>query len=141
MSAPGITEDVRARLEQIADRLIPAAEGMPAASAVGVGHGQLDVVLGSRPDLADPLLRALAADPGEASMQALEQKDPEAHEALILVVLAGYYMSEDVKARLGYPGQTAAAVQVGFPEYVEEGLLDAVVERGRLYRDPEEGSS
>ena len=44
-------------------------------------------------------------------------------------------MHPEVKARLGYPGQAAREVNVGgFPEYVSEGLLERVVERGSIYR-------
>jgi hypothetical protein len=133
-----VPEHARARLEQLADRLIPAAHDMPAASAVGVGRDRLDAVLRSRPDLAPPLLRALARDDvGEDWLDRLEQDDPAAGQALVLVVLAGYYASTEVTRRLGYPGQEASAVHVGYPEYVTEGLLDAVVAGGPRYRDPD----
>jgi hypothetical protein len=137
---PEVPAELRDRLAAVADELIPAADGMPAAAAVGVAGDQLDAVLRARPDLAGPLERALRRAPGppiEAWMDELCAADPAAHEALVLAVLAGYYWAEEVKSRLGYPGQTAAEVSVGFPAYVEEGLLDAVLEQGPRYRDPE----
>jgi hypothetical protein len=151
-----VDEEARARLARIADALIPAAHGMPAASEVGVAAGQLDAVLHARPDLLTSLRRALTAssavsaargdspptppaDEVEAHLAALSEADPEAHHALVLVVLAGYYWSDTVKERLGYPGQTAAVVSTAFPAYIEEGLLDPVLERGEIYRLPPEG--
>ena len=44
----------RAVLAALADVLIPAAEGFPAASQAGVAGGGLDAVLSFRPDLAPP---------------------------------------------------------------------------------------
>jgi hypothetical protein len=164
-----VDEAARARLADIADALIPEAHGMPAASAVGIGAGQLDAVLHARPDLLDPLRRALAAPdipdiremdapPSEAVtlgpdartsgpaqlgirdwLAELARQDPDAHAALVLVVLAGYYWSEPVKAELGYPGQQTKVVSTAFPAYIEEGLLDPVIERGPIYRSPPEG--
>ena len=53
-----IDEATRATFRAIADVLIPAAEGMPAASEVGV-HGEvLDRILGLRPDLAERFFAA-----------------------------------------------------------------------------------
>lgn len=134
----------RARLEQVADELIPEAHGMPSASAVGVGREQLDIVLTARADLLEPLQRALATPIGDELahwLAALEERDPDAHHAVVLVVLAGYYLSDVVMQKLGYPGQTPKEITASFPEYVVEGLLDPVVERGPLYREPPEDSS
>ena len=45
-------ETLRARLGRIADVLVPAHEGMPAASSVGIAGDLLDKALRARPDLA-----------------------------------------------------------------------------------------
>ena len=52
---------LRARLRRIADGLIPAPQEMPAPGSIDIGGRQLDLVLASRPDLADGLRRALEA--------------------------------------------------------------------------------
>lgn len=136
---PAITEDLRTRLAVIADRLIPPADGMPAPSRLGISGRQLDAVLASRPDLIEDLKRALC-DPNDDEdaiewTRGLQTRDPAAHEALVLTILAGYYMHAEVKAALGYPGQIPQEVNAGiFPAYVSEGLLERVVERGSLYR-------
>ena len=46
------TADERRVLERVGDVLIPAGEGMPSASAAGLGDGLLDALLRARPDLA-----------------------------------------------------------------------------------------
>jgi hypothetical protein len=136
--SPEVSEQLRARLEQVADLLIPEADGMPAASAVGVARRQLDAVLRSRPDLLAPLTRALGSSidiAWDEWLSRLHAEDPAAYQALTIVALAGYYGSDEVKRRLGYPGQTASRVRVEFP-YADEGLLDIVLERGPTYREP-----
>jgi len=133
-----VTDELRARLRAFADALIPAAHGMPAAGEVGVADGQLDRVLESRPDLLEPLRRALAqADAGNAerSLATIQEADPAAHDALLLTVVGGYYMHPRVRELLGYDGQVPVEIRPEIiPNYVEEGLLDPVLERGPIYR-------
>lgn len=134
-----LDKTLRERLAKIADGLIPEADGMPAPSSVGIGGRQLDVVIGSRPDLAAGLRRALeaAADVEEPVgwLDALRGEDAAGYEALVTVVVAGYYMHPDVMHLLGYPGQVPQEVSVdGFPEYIRAGFLERVYERGPIYR-------
>jgi hypothetical protein len=136
---PPVTDAHRDTLRAFADVLIPAAHGMPAASEVGVADGQLDRVLAVRPDLVDPLLRALAqVDPGdhEGSLEHLVRDDAPAHDALLLVIVGGYYIDSGVRERLGYDGQVPAEVRPEIiPNYVEEGLIDPLLARGPVYRE------
>ena len=139
-----VTDELRARLRAFADALIPAAHGMPAAGEVGVADGQLDRVLESRPDLLEPLRRALAqADAGNAerSLATIQEADPAAHDALLLTVVGGYYMHPRVRELLGYDGQVPVEVRPEIVQnYVEEGLIEPVLERGPVYRAaPEKG--
>jgi hypothetical protein len=100
MSAPLLSDGLRARLRTFADALIPAAHGMPAASEVGVADGQLERVLEARPDLLEPLRRALPdADPEDAerSLATIQTADPPAHDALVLAVVGGYYIHPRVR--------------------------------------------
>lgn len=134
-----IAEHLRARLAQIADGLIPGTEEMPAPSSLGIGARQLDLVLASRPDLADGLRRALetGGDAGDpiAWVERLATGDPAAAEALVTVVVAGYYLHPEVQARLGYPGQAGEVVRIdAYPDFVHEGQLERVLERGPIYR-------
>ena len=120
----------RARLATLADELIPAGDGMPAASQVGIHEALLDQVLLSRPDLAEPLGRALDSDVGDppARLMTLATSDWPAYQALVEVVSGGYYLHPRVRKLIGYPGQEARPVQPDhYPAYVEEGLLDHLV--------------
>lgn len=130
---------LRQRLATVADGLIPASDGMPAPSSIGIGKRQLDIVLASRPDLVQGLQRALEAateveDPIEW-LEALCRKDAAAYDALVTTVVGGYYMHPEVMRLLRYPGQVPQEVSVdGYPAYIEEGLLERVYERGPIYR-------
>jgi hypothetical protein len=132
-------EDLRDWLRAVADMLIPAGDGMPAASGVGVADAQLDLVLAARPDLMPLLLRAMRAagdaEPAEV-VDRLRVADPEALEGLRLVVAGGYYASRKVRALLTYTGQIPVQVRPDtYPAYVAEGLIDRVLERGPCYRE------
>jgi hypothetical protein len=132
-------ELLRARLVRIADGLIPGTETMPAPGSLDIGGRQLDIVLASRPDLADGVRRALEAagdaDDPLAWVERLAEADPPAHDALVTAIVAGYYLHREVQRQLGYPGQVADVVRAdSYPEYVHEGLLERVYERGPIYR-------
>jgi hypothetical protein len=134
-----VPAECRQWLSGLADVLIPAGAVMPAASAVDVSGRQLDRVLAARPDL-DHLLRrgwGQAGDTGgSAALDALKELDAEAYEAICLIVAGGYYIHPEVRRLLGYTGQQPRAVRVDqVPEYIEEGLLERVMERGAIYRE------
>ena len=103
---------------------------MPDAGDVGVADELLDWVLGVRPDLVPALQRAL--EPGDQSTEELIATllgtDRAAYDAVVLVILAGYYHHPEVRQRIGYPGQVPMPVPAhDFPEYITEGLLDHLV--------------
>jgi hypothetical protein len=132
----------RRTLTVIADRLIPAAHGMPSAADV-VGDERLRFVLGARPDLVEPLHAALRPELGDdpqLRLTALERDEPANLAAVQLVIVAGYYTDGQVRELIGYPGQLAIEARSGeIPPYVEEGLIDAVLARGPVWRDPATG--
>ena len=151
MSAPSLSTELRERLRAVGDALIPAAHGMPAASAVGLARAQLDRVLAARPDLETPLRRALERmSSGHLAgvleeLRALQDDDTTAADALLQTIAGGYYIHPEVRRRLRYDGQTPVEVRPEIiPNYVDEGLLDPVLERGPIYRtvpDDEEETS
>jgi len=132
----------RARLAPLADHFIPAAHGMPSAANV-LTDERLRFVLGARPDLVEPLRAALRGELGDepaARLEVLGRDEPAALGALQLVIVSGYYTDRRVRELIGYPGQLAIEVRSWlFPEYLEEGLIDAVLGRGALWRDPATG--
>lgn len=138
---PTVSDITRRALEIIGDYLIPEAHGMPAASTMDVGTAQLDIVLGSRADLAPLLERALAdvvLDDVAGFVTALEADDPEGYGAVTLAIVAGYYMHPEVHRLIGYPGQVPKDSQrLGEQEMYQEGLMELaekVIERGPVYR-------
>jgi choline dehydrogenase-like flavoprotein len=136
---PRVTLDAsaRERFAALADALIPAAHGMPGAADVDIAGVLLDRVLAARPDLAPVLERALSEpftaspDGAQARLDALAATDRAAHQAVVLAAAGGYYLHDGVRRGIGYPGQLARTVNaLDYPEYLAEGLLDGVLERG-----------
>lgn len=138
----GLGSDALRTFAAIAGWLIPAAHGMPSAAEVVTGD-RLRFVLDARPDLVEPLALALRSELGDdvgARLEALERDDPAALASLQLAIVAGYYTDPGVRERIGYPGQQAIPVDPSTPPaYVEEGLIDAVMDRGPRWRDPATG--
>lgn len=137
MSAP-LEPALRETFRAIADVLIPAAEGMPAASEVGVHEAVLDRILALRPDVTERLMRGLRAahgHPAREAAQRLNKEDPDALSAIGLIASAGYYMQPRVRELIGYPGQESRPANPDeTPEYVENGMLQQVIDRGPIYR-------
>ena len=99
-------------------------------------------VLRSRPDLLEPLKAALRPELGPDAAARLTKlaDEPSNLSALQLVIVAGYYTDKRVRELIGYPGQEAIEVKSWIvPPYLEEGLIDKMLERGAVWRDPETG--
>jgi len=137
-----LDQEAGARFASVAALLIPAAHGMPSAADV-VTVDRLRFVLGARPDLVEPLRAALRRELGDdpqARLDALARDEPANLAALQLVLVGGYYTDGGVRELIGYPGQLAMEVESWQnPGYVEEGLIDAVLARGPVWRDPATG--
>src|SRR5437764_9262416 len=137
-----LTDAERGTLARVADLLIPEAHAMPSAADV-LTDERLRFVLHARPDLAAPLHAALGEDLGDdaqARLDRLGEVEPATLYALQLVIVGAYYTDHDVRERIGYPGQVAITVRSWeYPAYREEGLIDAVVGRGPVWRDPATG--
>jgi hypothetical protein len=133
--------DARATFTSIAGTLIPAAHGMPSAADVA-SDDRLRFVLKARPDLLEPLQRALRPGLGDvtARLDALGRDEPDCLAALQLVIVGAYYTDKRVRELIGYPGQMAIEVKSWlYPAYLEEGLIDAMLARGPVWRDPATG--
>lgn len=134
-----LSDSQRATFAAIADVLIPEAEGMPSASQVDVHGAMIDHILGLRPDLREALLRGLDAAAGKDAQGAandLNRSDAAALSAIGLAAAAGYYMTPRVRELIGYPGQQSRpeADPDATPEYVANGMLQQVIDRGPIYR-------
>jgi hypothetical protein len=126
----------RAVLAGLADVLIPAGDGMPSASAAGVAGEGLDLVLAAVPSLGTPLADVLAGAGGREPAEVvagLARTDPAAYGVLTEAVTAAYFMNPDVRQALGYSGQGPTPLDPR-ADYMEDGLLEAVIKRGPIYR-------
>lgn len=127
--------DADAAFATLADALIPAAEGMPVASAAADLKTGLASVLNSRPDLRGDVMRGLRMLHEGTPVAALQAADPEAWAALTLAAASIYYGSAPVQDLLGYRGPERRAYDAdATPEYVENGMLAEVIARGRMWR-------
>ena len=127
----------RTTLAEVADVLVAAAGGMPAASTVGVAGELLDRCLEAAPVLAEPLLALLdeapARDP-EEFVRELAAGRPEDFAVLSTAVVGAYYLSAEVRDLIGYPGQQPNPLSVaGEPDYLD--MLERVYERHPGYRE------
>jgi len=135
---PGLSEPLRQVFVEIANVLIPEAEGMPSASQIGVGGDVLDRILELRSDVREDFLRGLNAAEGKSAKKAvneMNQSDPSAFGAIGLVASAAYYMNPEVRKLIGYPGQEDSPTDPDEePEYVSNGMLQQVIDRGPIFR-------
>jgi hypothetical protein len=120
----------------LADVLIPASAGFLSASQAGVAAEGLDQVLAVRPDL-EPGLRqklqsAKGRDPADV-VRELQTKDAAGFAELAEVVAGAYFLNRGVRAGIGYHGQVPRARESA-SDYLDEGLLQAVIDRGPIYR-------
>jgi hypothetical protein len=128
----------RLMLAQLADVIIPADGNFPSASEAGVAGNGLDETICYRPDFVPGLKLLLenAAAAGRPAAEFLTQlrcTDPAAFGLLTEVVASAYFLNAQVKAKLGYAGQGPRPIEP-HPDYLEEGLLQSVIDRGPIYR-------
>ena len=136
--ASRLSPDERAVFAGLADLLIPRHGRMPAATEVGAAGDLLDRVLAHRPDIVDDLMRGLAAaqgaEPSEAANR-LSRSDPASFNAITLAASGAYYMADEVRALIGYPGQDKAPYDPHeTPVYLTNGMIERLVRRGPIYR-------
>jgi hypothetical protein len=133
-----LSDQDRAVFRGLADELLPAHGTLPAASAADVAGPILDRILQWRPDLAPDLLRGVAASRSlgaRDALVALEQHDRSAFDAIRFAVLGAYFQHADVMRALAYRGQESRPVaEDETPDYLQQSLLDAVIERGAIWR-------
>jgi MoxR-like ATPase len=136
-----LTDAELVSLLRIADSLMPAGRGRPAASeAPGYGR-RLDVALRARSDAFDDVV-SVAADLSEVAtaellgaLRTLSVERPVAFAAVSSVLAGAYLLLPEIRRSINYPGQEARPAR--FDEAAEEimdGILDPVLARGHFYR-------
>jgi hypothetical protein len=128
----------RRRLAHLADTLIPARDGMPAASQVDVHGRGVDRVTALLPALLEPLRRALAA---QLPAERLRESDPTAFAALTTVVAGAYLTEPRVQRRLGYPGRPARRAPDPAELFELQRLVRPVIQRGSIWHATPAGES
>ena len=138
MSEQLITPADRARLAELADVVFPRTAEMPSASDVGASGALADRVVRFVPSLAADLHTALGTTSaaGEGALTELRERNRRLFNRLMLLIASAYYLSPDVRQKVGYPGQEARKLDFfEVPAYLEDGTLDRVIERGRRWVD------
>jgi hypothetical protein len=130
--------DEREALRKIADVLIPGGAGLPSASEADIVGDPLDRVLGVVPGLRQTL-SDVAGRRGTASsvIEALRAQEQEVYERLIFALSGAYYIVPRVRRALGYPGVAPRPTPAASGEadyYLEDDVLQPVIDRGAIYR-------
>jgi hypothetical protein len=63
----------------------------------------------------------------------LQAQDPAGFGLLAELVPGAYFLNAQVRAQLGYHGQGARPLD-SHPDYLDDGLLESVIDRGPIYR-------
>ena len=129
-----------AALRAVANVLIPAADGHPAATAEPDFDQWLARAVDARADSFDAITAALAeladATPEQTDewLRALHAGQPEVFQVLSAVVAGAWLMIPAVRARVGYPGQGGARARLEeAADQISDGILDPVLARGPVY--------
>lgn len=121
---------LESRFAAIADCIIPRTDEMPSASDVGISDLLQRKLTRYRPDLVAAVVATLRQEttrPAEDFIEQLEIENPQAFQQLFQAVAGAYYLSPEVRKRIGYPGQEAQTLPregIGVEDLLE-GLLDA----------------
>ena len=128
----------RQRLAAFADALIPGGAGLPSASAADVHEAGIDRTLDCRPDLRELITSVISVtgEPHEA-LKRLRAEQPDVFDSFAFTIAGIYFMNPEVRRLVGYPGdapQRKRAKPGEAEEYLKDGILDPVIERGPIYR-------
>ena len=69
----------------------------------------------------------------QSSSPELPGDDPAGFALLAELVPGAYFLNPRVREALGYTGQTAQPIDPQ-PDYLDDGLLQSVIDRGPIYR-------
>lgn len=130
-----LTAAQHAWLAKVADALIPAGNGMPAASATSALGESLEKVLASRPDLEPKLAALLENGVGQNAdefLRELRRSNAGDFGLLAESIAAAYFQDERVRALLKYFGQTPQPINER--EEIDPEVLRPLRERGPIYR-------
>jgi hypothetical protein len=138
LAAVPLLPEHRESLSRIADVLIPGGSGLPSAGDADIVGEPLDRVLALEPGLSQTLTEvALREGSADTVVDDLRTRERETYERLVFALSGAYFMVPRVRKALGYPGVAprrapAAADEAEF--YLEDDILQAVIDRGAIHR-------
>ena len=143
-----LSDDQRAMLAAVLNRLVPAAGNMPAAGDLGIAGFVESVAAGStgkRRTLLDGLVQIelAASDRGGSfadlpeaaqtdALRSVEASSPEFFQELVTQTYRGYYTNETVCGTLGYRPPNREDYD---PLPFDESLLEPVRQRGQIWTE------
>ena len=139
MTAHGsLSADQRERLAAFADCLIVGGSGLPSASASGLQGVWIDRVFAARPDIGELVVEILGESGSPQDVLArLRERDHPKFTTFAFAIAGTYLINPRIRELLGFPGPIPMK-SPAFPDeaqsYLEDGLLDVVIERGPIYR-------
>ena len=143
-----LDDQERAGLLALADVLIPDSPAGPRPSRIPAFERWLDRALAARRDAFDAvtaLARELAGQSPERVLSEARRRSDAHDEAfgqLSAVVAGAYLMVPEVRRAIGYPGQAQRPPRFDeSAEQIMDGILEAVVERGPVFRAAPAGPS
>ncbi|MUL81861.1 MULTISPECIES: hypothetical protein [unclassified Mycolicibacterium] len=117
---------------------LPPSDKYPTFAVADPDNAVLALVLEQLEPLEDEIRAVLAGVPDEGvegNMTALEESSPEQFEILRTLCLGWYFTCRPVWNVLGYTGRRPVPIGAGEAEqYLSGGILDAVIQRGKIYR-------
>ena len=128
----------RERFAQIADVLIVGVDGFPNPSEIGIHNTWIDLALTTWPAMQD-VVRAVTDMEGDAEtvVSELRTSQPQLFAGFGLITGGAYFMHPKVRALLSYPTATLVEnppLEGEWEYYLEDGLLDPVIQRGAFMR-------
>ena len=138
---PALDDRERATFAAVADHLIPAVADMPSAADVVTDEpARVRAPRPARPGQAAQGRAASRPRRGRRAASRAARRGAVNLAALQLAIVGGYYTDRRVRELIGYPGQMAIELRSWeYPAYLDEGLIDAVLARGPVWRDPSTG--
>lgn len=129
-----ISPHLHTRLLKVADILIPASATMPGLGTVDPNGEWLGRAAAARPDLLERVPAVLEGLNSEvdlaAALQRLFVEDRSNFDTLATLVAGAYFMTPEVRSRIGYPGPGRHPATT---EEVVEDLAD-IIEQANSYR-------
>jgi hypothetical protein len=128
----------RVRLGLFADVLIKGGAGFPSASSVDVPGAWIDRVLAVRPDLETVIVSVIEmeGDPEQVLAQ-LQLEQRATFDSFAFAIAGAYLINPRIRKLLGYPAAIPES-NPAYPDeaesYLEDGILDVVINRGPIYR-------